>query len=224
NKYKKAYIEDNSLNTREQHAIVPRYSVLPLLAMLAMNGLAYFGTRVFTSTRFHYNIETPLDNLLPFVPAFIIIYLAAYFQWIYCYIRIGHEDKSYCYRIFFGEIIAKLLCLIIFMSFPTTLSRPDVRGSGIFERLVAQLYAMDAADNLFPSIHCLESWACYRGCSNISSLPEWFKKGNLIFTILVFASTVLLKQHVLTDIAGGVIVFEIGLILADVILKRVHRV
>ncbi len=201
---------------------IPIYSILPLAAMLGMNGLAYFGTRLFTTSRYHYNIESPLDKMLPLVPAFVIFYVLAYGQWVLCYLLIAKEKKEYCYSIFIGEIIAKFLCLVIFMIFPTTLNRPEVVGSGFFEKILALIYSMDAADNLFPSIHCLESWVCWRGCRKLTGAPRWFSGANLVFTLMVFASTVLLKQHVLIDIAGGIAVSEIGLALSGVILKKVH--
>ncbi len=217
------YREDNPLNTKKNCCFIPLYSILPLAAMLGMNGLAYFGTRIFTTSRYHYNIESALDKMLPLVPAFVVIYILAYGQWILCYLLIAREPKEHCYRIFTGEIIAKFLCLVIFMIFPTTLNRPEITGSGIFEKMLAMVYSLDAADNLFPSIHCLESWVCWRGCRHLTGAPKWFSKLNFIFTLLVFASTVLLKQHVLIDIIGGIAVSEIGLALSGVIFKKVKK-
>jgi membrane-associated phospholipid phosphatase len=205
------------LDLKKINRIFPLYSVLPIAAMLAMNAITYFGTRIFTTGRYHYNIESPLDRMLPVVPFFVVFYLLAYGQWIAGYILIGREKKSYAYRFFLGEIIAKSFCLVIFLVFPTTLNRPEITGNGIFERLLAMVYSLDAADNLFPSIHCLESWLCYRGCRKLTAtrLPRWFSGANLVFTLGVFASTVLLKQHVLIDIAGGFAAVEIGLLISS---------
>lgn len=212
------------MNLKKLAHIIPAYSILPIAAMLGMNTLAYFGTRIFTTGRYHYNIESPLDQQLPLVPFFVVFYLLAFGQWVGCYLLIAREKKAYCYRFFLGDIIAKAICMVIFLVFPTTLNRPEITGSGIFERLLAFVYSTDAPDNLFPSIHCLESWMCYRGCRKLANapgwLPGWFSNANLVFTLLVFASTVLLKQHVLIDIAGGVAAVEIGLFLSGKILKK----
>lgn len=190
--------------------------------MLGMNLVTYFGTRIITTGRYHYNIESSLDRMLPVVPFFVTFYILAYVQWIGCYLLIGREEKNYCMRFFLGEILAKAMCLVIFLVFPTTLNRPEMTGSGIFERLLALVYSLDAADNLFPSIHCLESWLCFRGCRKLTAtrMPAWFNGVNLIFTFLVFASTVLCKQHVLIDIAGGVAAVELGLFLITRILRK----
>ncbi len=210
------------MNREKSASIYPTYSILPIAAMLGMNMVAYMGTRIFTTGRYHYNIESPLDRMLPLVPFFVVFYVLAFAQWITGYLLIGREKKEYCYRFFLGEIIAKAICLVIFLVFPTTLNRPEITGNGIFERLLAFIYSVDAADNLFPSIHCLESWMCWRGCRKLTQtrLPGWFSGANLVLTLLVFASTVLCKQHVLIDIAGGVAVVEIGLFLAPKILKK----
>lgn len=210
------------MNREKLASIYPTYSILPIAAMLGMNMVAYMGTRIFTTGRYHYNIESPLDRMLPLVPFFVVFYVLAFAQWITGYLLIGREKKEYCYRFFLGEIIAKAICLVIFLVFPTTLNRPEITGNGIFERLLAFIYSVDAADNLFPSIHCLESWMCWRGCRKLTQtrLPGWFSGANLVLTLLVFASTVLCKQHVLIDIAGGVAVVEIGLFLAPKVLKK----
>lgn len=210
------------MNREKLASIYPTYSILPIAAMLGMNMVAYMGTRIFTTGRYHYNIESTLDRMLPLVPFFVVFYVLAFAQWITGYLLIGREKKEYCYRFFLGEIIAKAICLVIFLVFPTTLNRPEITGNGIFERLLAFIYSVDAADNLFPSIHCLESWMCWRGCRKLTQtrLPGWFSGANLVLTLLVFASTVLCKQHVLIDIAGGVAVVEIGLFLAPKILKK----
>ena len=210
------------MNREKLASIYPTYSILPIAAMLGMNMVAYMGTRIFTTGRYHYNIESPLDRMLPLVPFFVVFYVLAFAQWITGYLLIGREKKEYCYRFFLGEIIAKAICLVIFLVFPTTLNRPEITGNGIFERLLAFIYSVDAADNLFPSIHCLESWMCWRGCRKLTQtrLPGWFSGANLVLTLLVFASTVLCKQHVLIDIAGGVAVVEIGFFLSGKILKK----
>ena len=41
-----------------------------------------------------------------------------------------------------------------------------------------------------------------------------YKINSIIFTLLVFVSTLVLKQHVLVDVFAGVLVYEIGLKIA----------
>ena len=45
-------------------------------------------------------------------------------------------------------------------------------------------------------------------------MPRWYKWVNFVFSLLVCASTVLVKQHVFVDIFAGIAVVELGLLLA----------
>ena len=193
---------------------IPRYIWIPLISVLVMNTITYFCTRIITQRMFHFNIGTALDDKIPFVPILVVFYILAYFQWIICFIIIALDSKKVCYEVLTGEMIAKFCCLICFVAFPTTLVRPEIDGQGIWKYLVALIYRMDAADNLFPSIHCLESWICFRGAFYLKKMPGWYKWIMLVFSIGVFASTVCIKQHVVVDIAGAIAVAELGLFLS----------
>lgn len=72
-------------------------------------------------------------------------------------------DKRHCYRFLMADWLAKAVCFICYVVYPTTNTRPEIVGSDIWAQLMRFLYSMDAADNLFPSIHCLVSWLCYIG-------------------------------------------------------------
>ncbi len=207
--------------------IVPVYTRLPLILVVALNMLTYYGCRLIMSGRPHYSIALPIDGKIPFLPVFIIFYILAYVQWITGFVRIARESREVCYHFLSGEMIAKLICMAFFLLLPTTLTRPEVTGNGIFERLTRLIYTVDQPDNLFPSLHCLESWICFRGALARKGTSRVGKVVSLIFTLLVFASTVFIKQHFVLDIVGGVAVCEIGLLLskvtrADRILRRLN--
>ena len=140
--------------------ILPGYSVLPLILAVSINMLVYFGTSQLRDYLTFHTITTALDEWIPFVAPFILFYVLAYIQWIANYLLVAREGKEFCYRIVYGDVAAKVICLLFFLFFPTTLARPEVTGSGFCNDLVRFIYRMDAPVNLFPSIHCLESWCC----------------------------------------------------------------
>lgn len=196
------------------------YGYKALLTMVLFNILTYFGSRIFTSGWHHYSMETSLDRAIPYVKEFIIIYIpVAYLQWIIGYYMISRDTWENCFTLVGAEIIGKFLCLICFLLLPTTMTRADINGTDFLNRCVRYLYEIDPADNLFPSIHCLESWVIFRSTFYLKSLPKWIKPLHLIITLLVFASTLFVKQHVMADVIGGVMVVEIGLL----IMKKVTR-
>ena len=196
--------------------IMPVYSGVMLTIILLANYLVYFASRIYTSGLKHYSVVSALDRKLPFVPFFIFFYLLAYVQWIIGYVLIGRGGKEIASRILAGELIAKGIVLFCFVLFPTTIAelRPDMESlqdGGFWRELTAWLYSLDAVDNGFPSVHCLESWICFRGSMRLKEPPKWYVYMMFVMTMLVFASTVLIKQHALIDILGGVGAAELGL-------------
>lgn len=194
--------------------LLPRYAWFPLVTLFVCNFVVYYGSRLFTANFPRLNMALPLDEKLPLCPEFIVFYILAYFQWLVGYICIARESPAHCARILRGEIIAKLICLVCFVALPTTIVRPVVTGNSIFAHLVRLIYRTDLPINLFPSIHCLESWICFRGALGMRRVPHWYAPAMLVVTLLVFASTVLIKQHVLVDIPAGILVGELGLLLS----------
>lgn len=200
--------------------ILPKYSWIPLILVVTVNLVTYFGTRLFTQNLEHHVLQSRLDEMIPFCPVFIVIYILAYVQWITGFIMIGRQDKNFCYKFLYGEIIAKLICMLCYIFYPTTIIRPEITGSGIFNELTLWIYQADAPDNLFPSIHCLESWVVFRASLGMKNMPKWNPYVMFIFTILVFASTVFVKQHVVVDMFGAMAAFEIGLFITKCFYKK----
>ena len=195
--------------------ILPSYARIPLVLLVIINLIVYEGTQFLMLHAKHWDLALPLDARIPFRPAWIVIYILAYLQWAVGFIVISRESREHCYRVFMGEIIAKLICMLFFFALPTRIERPVVEGSGVFAALTRLIFASDLPGNLFPSIHCLESWICFRGAIGMKRVPRWYAPAMLAFTLMVFASTVRVTQHVLVDIPAGVLVAELGLLLSD---------
>jgi hypothetical protein len=199
---------------------LPAYGWAALILMLTINQIAFQGTRLINSDWYHYDFSLPFDNSIPLVKAFAIIYLpVAYAQWIYGFYLVAREKKNICFNIFGAEIIAKLICMACFLIIPTTMVRHGVTGNDPLTLMLRFVYWIDAADNLFPSIHCLESYVLTRGAFKMERCPAWFKWGSIPVTLLVFASTLFTRQHVFVDIIAAVIVVEIGFFISGRIFK-----
>ena len=97
----------------------------------------------------------------------------------------------------------------LFLAYPTTNTRPLTTDGGLWNQAALWLYSIDAADNLFPSIHCLVSWFCYLGIRGRKEIPVWYQRVSMVIAVLVFASTLLTKQHVIVDVAGGILLAEL---------------
>ena len=188
--------------------ILPAYGVFPVIFSFVFNCLVYSGSRMIAGGWYHHNIETGVDRSIPFVPEFLVIYFGCYVFWAVNYILIARQDRRSVYQFFTGDFISRCVCLVSFLAFPTTNTRPLITGSGLWNQAALWLYSIDAADNLFPSIHCLVSWFCYLGIRGRKEIPRWYQSVSMVIALLVFASTLLTKQHVIVDVAGGILLAE----------------
>ena len=194
---------------------IPEYSIVPIVSMLVINVLTYNVSRLITTGMTHYDLTTPLDTALPFVPFFMWIYVfLAYFQWIFGFIMVAKEKKETGNYIFSAEIIAKLITLFFFLVLPTIIARPSAEGPGLSNLCCRIVYATDGADNCFPSVHCLESWILFRATFRMERTGKKYQWFMFITTILICLSTVLVKQHFVVDVFGAIAAVEIGLLVA----------
>lgn len=159
--------------------------------------------------RSHGSLESGLDGAVPFLPWSVSIYFLAYIFWAAFYILAARQEKGRVYRFFWADFTAKAVCFAIFVVFPTTNTRPVIEGTGVWDKLMALLYRIDRPSNLFPSIHCLDSWMCWIGVRGRRSVPAWVRGGGLVMALAVCASTLTTKQHVLPDVAGGIVLAEV---------------
>lgn len=207
--------------------LIPKYAILPLVLALLVNNCVYIGVAQFKDILSFSSWETSLDRAIPLLTPFVIFYVLAYVQWVVNYILIGRDSKELCYRFVLGDILSKIICLFFFLLFPTTLTRPEITGTDIFSKLVQFIYSVDSPVNLFPSIHCLESWCCIRAAFRMKlktpKRTRYYRIGTIIMSLGVFASTLFIKQHVIVDIFGGIAAFEIGMIVANILVCRRQR-
>ena len=199
---------------------IPARGWAAVLLWLALNCSVYFGTRLLPAGTVYHDISSPIDHRIPLVPPMIVVYILAYCTWGINYLLIAREGGEIAKRVFTGAYIAKLICLVCYLAFPTAMVRPEPTGNDVFSALTRLIYRLDAPNNLLPSIHCLESWLCWRGLFGAKRVSRGYKAFSLIFALLVFASTVLVRQHCLIDIPAGVLVGEIGLLASRLIWRK----
>ena len=189
--------------------ILPSRRLWGVLLCLLLNSLVYWPTQALAAHRTLIDMTTPLDRMIPFVPAWVLIYVACYAYWAVGYVimaRLNSWDT-----IMTGEVLAKLTCGICFLLLPTTNVRPEITGSGFTDWLMGLIYKMDPPLDLFPSIHCMESWICFRAVLGQKKIPKWYQIFAGIFTLLVCLSTLFTRQHVIADVIGGILLGEICL-------------
>ena len=193
---------------------IPAYAFFPLIGCFLWNCLIYWGTQQIIlglGLQVH-DITSALDRMVPFRPVWVSVYVLSYPFWVVSYALTARESsREDWFRFVFADMLSRLICGIIFLAYPTTNVRPDILGDGFWDTLMGLIYSLDPPLNLFPSIHCLESWFCFRGALYLKKPPRWYPWLSLVMTLLVCASTVLVKQHLAVDIPSALLVAELGL-------------
>lgn len=189
-------------------------AVLILGIAFLWNEMVYVGARQIAQSWYHYDLTTSVDKFVPFLPWTITIYFGCFLFWGGSYAVCAVQEKSERDRFFCADVLAKGFCFCFFLLIPTTNIRPEIIGRTMWDTLMKLLYQVDAADNLFPSIHCLVSWLCWIGVRNRKDIPLIYKAFSLVMAAMVCISTLTTRQHVVADVIGGILLAEISYILA----------
>lgn len=193
---------------RKKRPLLPVYAIFPLLAIVIVNFIVYFGTDLIAGSWKHYDLTLPIDKAIPVIPGFVIVYLGCYVFWIVNYVMILRLGKEHCFRFATADIMSRLVCAVFFLALPTANIRPVLSGGGICTALLGWVYGIDAPTRLFPSIHCLVSWFCFIGIRGQRSIPRAYRIFSCLFALLVCASTQFTKQHYIVDAIGGILLAE----------------
>lgn len=157
-----------------------------------------------------YWMSCPLDQLIPFVPAFVIPYVL-WFPWTAAtLIVLFFKDRSGFIKTITLIYMGMLLSYVVFLLYPNGQTlRPIITSNDIFSRAVRFIiYANDTNTNCCPSIHVLNQTALHIGlCKSefFRDKPKW-KLVSLVMTIFICASTCFIKQHSVIDVTAALII------------------
>jgi membrane-associated phospholipid phosphatase len=146
------------------------------------------------------NLRTPIDTALPVVPIFVIPYVSLN-PFVYATLVIFLLFRT---RIFQSACLAVISVMMISYAFyflaQSEVVRPVLLGTDLFTRMIRGVYAGDNPFNDFPSLHT--------SVSTILAIHWWRANRPLgiavsVWTALIVASTVLIKQHYIADLIFG---------------------
>jgi len=156
----------------------------------------------------YYDISLGFESSIPFVPAFILGYLCVYGSMIYMYI-ITNEITIWR-RTAVSIVLMTTVAFIMFLIFPVKMVlRPEIAavgGDGIVDWLTRFYFVIDNPYNAFPSLHVAYPTICTLLVWRTHPIARWVIA---IMTLITAVSVVLVKQHYIADIAGGLIVASV---------------
>ena len=188
---------------------IPSPQWKPLLAAFAFQCLAFSGTRLLNTGWPHVRMACALDGAIPFWPWTVSVYVGAYVFWFFGYNLAAQPGGESAWRFLTADILGKAVCLVVFLALPTAMTRPAIPADAPLGWMLNIIYALDTPDNLFPSIHCLDSWLCWAAARSRKDLPGWVGWLFLALTLAIAVSTLTTRQHVLADVIAGLALGEL---------------
>ena len=154
----------------------------------------------------YYVSHMALDDAIPFVPQFVLVYVLWYPYLLvpaaYLYFRDAKAFVRFGMYFVASFSISMLICSV----FPNGQDlRPADPGEGALSWMVGRIYAVDTNTNVLPSMHVV-------GCAGVCFAAfdtkkfHWVRGLLVILGILICASTVLIKQHSFLDVIWGAVI------------------
>lgn len=185
--------------------------------------LAMFFTIEHFITDNYWPTQMAIDNYIPFCEYFAVFYvtwspiLAA--VGVYLIIKDGEGFRRYMWTLMFTFTISTIICILI----PNGQDlRPAVIAhDNIFTRAVLYTYSIDTNTNVLPSVHVLGAMAAVFAVWKTPGMKTWgWRVGSIVWALLVIASTLLIKQHAVIDIAAALLLGTLGYVVVYVCIGR----
>ncbi len=144
-------------------------------------------------------LRTPIDQALPVVPVVAVPYVSLE-PFIYGSLVVFLLFRVRLFQSAVSSMIVTFLVSYVFFAFlQTYVDRPVLTANDPFTQIIRGVYASDHPYNDFPSLHV--------STSTIIAIHWWrFSRRSwplIVWAALVALSTVMVKQHYVPDIAGG---------------------
>lgn len=147
-------------------------------------------------------LRTPIDQALPVVPIAVIPYDSLQ-PFIYASLVIFLVFRVRVFQSAVLSMIATFLVSYVFFALlQTYVDRPTLTGGDYLTKMIRDVYASDHPFNDFPSLHV--------STSTIIAIHWWrflraYSLPLVVWAGFIAISTVLVKQHYVPDIAGGLV-------------------
>ncbi len=150
-----------------------------------------------------YNPTTTIDMMIPLLPDFIWFYELCY---IFPFLPLLIVKDFHRLNItILSIILATISAFGVYLVYPIAFPQPEL-GQSLAEKILYIEYTFDfyPGANKLPGMHITLAWLVYfavRG-QNLSKLGEAIV---LFLTVMITLSTLFVKQHIIFDVAAGIL-------------------
>lgn len=167
-------------------------------------------------------INIPFDDMIPFIPEFIVPYFLWFPFMVAAIVYVFFRDKREFFAMAWNLIIGMSLFIVVSFVFPNGLTlRPQIEPDSIFVWMVEYLHGIDTPTNVLPSIHVFNSFACgvsfgrvlWRHNHKITAIASY------AMAVLITLSTMFVKQHSVIDVVSALVLSGFCFLL----LRKLYR-
>jgi membrane-associated phospholipid phosphatase len=165
-------------------------------------------------------LQTPLDRAIPLVPVMVIPYLSLYPLLILAAVVFAGTDLRQVQALALAVTLALLVSYLFYVLAQSYVIRPSPAGWDWLTAAVRYVYSLDRPYNDFPSLH-----TCLSAIVAVLWLRIHRRTGVAVavWCSLIVASTVLIHQHYLADVAGGLAVAWLAVAASGRIIAAIHH-
>ena len=188
--------------------------IIGVLSLAAQHGiylLAHFIAAKLGIEPFYPKIAC-IDDAIPLIPIFILPYIWSYLYWAMAPMAVSKCDFRHFLDYLASYLTACLFGALILIVAPTYMDRVAeglYEATGFGSKLMQFWYSLDGSEmayNLLPSFHCINSMISLLGVWGRKEIPKWYRVYSLVITLLIFASTMFVKQHFFADVVSGILI------------------
>ncbi|WNR44153.1 phosphatase PAP2 family protein [Paenibacillus roseipurpureus] len=176
------------------------------LLLIPLVGLIYIHLNQDTGKA--YSLMTNLDRQIPFIQGFVVPYLFWYAFLAGGFLYLVYRDRANYVRTLIEFILGLLLCYGVYAIYQTTVPRPALVGSDWLTQTMQWVYNSDEPFNCFPSTHVLTAYLMMRAYLRSKRIARGYQFVTAAIAMLIIVSTLFVKQHVILDLVGAVLVAE----------------
>lgn len=151
------------------------------------------------------SLTTAFDSATPTISLFVIPYLSfipLIFLFVPLYLR---HRGGLMLRYGVAVLATQMILNVLYFVVPATVERPTLSGTDVFTVLLRDLvWGHDRQVNTFPSNHVALTVVALMVLWPTIHAAKRYLAG--VWGLLIIASTLLVKQHVVADVAGGIAV------------------
>jgi membrane-associated phospholipid phosphatase len=162
-------------------------------------------------------LETGVDRAMPLVPAMVVPYVSLVPLVLVVAVVFGVADLRRLQAYALALTIALLVSYAVYATAQSYVARPTVTGSGVLKDWMRYVYGLDKPYNDFPSLHTSMSAIIAVSWMRVWRRSGWVAAG---WCALIIASTVLIHQHYVADVAAGLVVAAVAVVGADWLVAR----